>query len=119
MVSPIFGVTVFLVLLLFAVQLVLNLYGASAVTAVAFDGARRVATSDGSIDAVLDAEARVRGVLDRFEDRGGTLQLDWDLTRADVVVLTVTVERPRLLDRVPVPFQRVERTAVVRREVRR
>ena len=41
------GFSVFLVMLLFAVQVLFNLYAASVVTAVSFDAARRVAGSDG------------------------------------------------------------------------
>jgi hypothetical protein len=117
--SSLAGVTAFLVLLLFAVQLSLNLYAGSAVAAVAYDGARQVATAGDDGAAVGEAEARGRAVLGRFESGGGRLAFRWDLSRGDAIVLTVEAERPRLLDRVPVPFQRVVRTAVVRREVPR
>jgi hypothetical protein len=110
------GVTVFLVLLLFAVQLVLNLYATSAVTAVAFDAARVVAGEDGGDAAIDDAEAHARSVLAHFEDDGGELTLSWDLSSPDVVRLTVRASRPSLLPRVPFPFDRVERTVTVRRE---
>lgn len=115
-VSAIVGVTIFLVLLLYAAQLALNLYATSTVTAVAFDAARRVAGSDGGAAATDEAEAQARGMLDRFEDNGGTLEFQWDTSRDDVVVLDVTAERRPLLSRVRVPYQRVHRTVRVRWE---
>jgi hypothetical protein len=114
--GSIVGVTVFLVLVLFAVQLVLNLYATSAVTAVAFDAARVVAGEDGGEAAIDEAEARARAVLGRFEADGGQLAFAWDLSSPDVVRLTVRASRPSLLPAVPFPFDHVERTVTVRRE---
>ena len=114
--SSIVGVTVFIVLLLFAVQLALNLYATSAVTAVAFDAARQVAGSDGGPAAAASAEDHARHVLGRFETGGGTLRFRWDTSRDDVVVLEVVAERPSLLANVGFPFQRVDRTVTVRWE---
>jgi hypothetical protein len=110
------GVTVFLVLLLFATQLALNLYATSAVTSVAFDAAREVAGSDGGPASADRAERHARSVLDRFESGGGRLEFAWDVGREDVVALTVVAERPSLLSRVRFPFQRVRRTVTVRWE---
>lgn len=115
-VGTLVGVTVFLVLLLFAVQLALNLYATSAVTSVAYDAAREVAGSDGGPEAVGAAEARARSVLDRFEEGGGALSFEWDTTRDDVVAVRVVAERPSLLPNVGIPFQRVARTVTVRWE---
>jgi hypothetical protein len=114
--GSIVGVTVFMVLLLFAVQLVLNLSAASAVTGVAFDAARVVAGEAGGDDAVGVAEAHARSVLGRFEQHGGQLSFSWDLSSPDTVRLTVRATRPSLLADVPFPFERVERTVTVRRE---
>lgn len=110
------GVTIFLVLLLFAVQLALNLYATSAVSAVAFDAARTVAASDGTSGDAASAEEHARSILDRYEQRGGRLAFDWDLAREDVVVLHVVAERAPLLASLRFPFQRVERTVTVRWE---
>lgn len=110
------GVTVFLVLVLFAVQLVLNLYATSAVTGVAFEAARVVAGSDGGDGAVAEAEAQARSVMARYEAGGGRLELVWDLSSPDAVRVTVRASRPPLLRLVPFPFERVERTVTVRRE---
>lgn len=116
LVSSIVGVTIFLVLLLYAVQLALNLYATSTVTAVAFDAARRVAGTEGGPSATNAAETQARAMLDHYEDNGGSLHFVWDTTRDDVVVLEVTAERRPLLARVRVPFQRVHRTVRVRWE---
>lgn len=110
--GTIVGVTVFLTLLLFAVQLALNLYATSAVTAVAYDAAREVATSGDPVRA----ESRARQVLDQYEARGGRLTFDWRTGDPDAVVLRVVAERPGLFDHLRVPFQRVERTVRVRWE---
>jgi hypothetical protein len=115
MVSSVVGVTAFLVLLLFAVQLTFNLYATSTVTAAAFDAARIVAGADGDEAA---AASHLRSLLD-----GQDLRLQWDyrdtdaVPGADVVALTVEVDHPtRLLRMVPVPYQHVTRTVTVRIE---
>ena len=112
LIGSVVGVTVFLVLLLFGAQLALDLYATSAVTGVAFDAAREVATS-GSTEA---AEASARSVLGRFETGGGHLDFDWHLSDPDLVAVTVRAERPSLLPNLRLPFQRIERTVRVRRE---
>jgi hypothetical protein len=113
--GSIVGVTVFLVLLLFAVQLVLNLYATSAVTGVAFDAARIVAGEAGGDGAVGEAEAHARAVLARFESHGGQIEFSWQVT-PETVRVTVLASRPSLLPLVPFPFERIERTVRVRRE---
>jgi len=112
LVGAVVGVTAFLALLLFAVQLVLNLYATSVVTAAAFDGARIVAGSDGGPAAEADAEAHVRELLDGHE-----LDLTWEY-RDDVVALTVETDHPTaLLGGMRLPYQHISRTVEVRREV--
>ena len=114
--GSVIGVTVFLVLLLFAVQLGMNLYATSTVTAVAFDAAREVAGSAVGGDGTAEAEARARDVLDRFPD--DQLLFEWDID-ADTVALTVRATRSRLLPHVRFPFETIERTVRVRREAPR
>lgn len=112
-VGTLVGVTVFLSLLLLAVQTSLNLYAASTVTAAAFDGARIVAGSDAGADvaALVAAEDHVRSLLGD-QDIGFSWSVD-----DDVVALTVTATRPtRLLPDLPLPFDTIERTVRVRRE---
>jgi hypothetical protein len=109
------GVAVFLVLLLFAVQVTLNLYVASAVTGAAFDAARVVAGSAGGDGSIAAAEADARELLGRFEDGGGRLDFAW-VVSDEAVAVTVRARRPSLLPGLPFPFDEVERTVRVRRE---
>ena len=121
-VGSLVGVTVFLVLLLFAVHLVLNLYATSLVTAAAFDAARVVAGGEGGRAAEVGAERAARELLDGY-DGEGRLAFEWDYVSTDadavpdVVELHVVAVHPTsLLAQVQVPFQRVERTITVRLE---
>jgi len=118
MVSSVFGVTAFLALLLFAVQLALNLYATSTVTAVAFDAARIVAGGDGGPEAEADAEAHVHALLGSENVAMSWEYRDTDaVVGADVVALTVEVDHPtRLLHVMPIPYQHVARTVTVRIE---
>lgn len=125
MVSSVVGVTAFLTLLLYATQLVLNLYATSTVTAAAFDGARIVAGARGGTTAEAEAELHIRDVLGSYDDTG-SLALSWEyrdtdaIPGPDVVALTVDAEHPtRLLRVVPVPYQHIVRTVVVRLEALR
>lgn len=107
----------FLGLLLFAVHLVLNLYGASTVTAVAFDAARIAAGSDGD---QRSAEAYAEDLLGGYAARGA-LMLDWSGSDDGHVRLRVVADHPTgdLLPFVDLPFDTTDRTIVVRREALR
>ncbi len=114
LVSTLAGVTVFLVLLFCAVHLLLNLYGTSTVTAVAFDAARIAAGSDGDEAAASRyAEELLSGYVER-----DALVLDFSGSDEDVVRLHVVAEHPTadLLPLVELPFDVTDRTVVVRRE---
>ncbi|CAN5798813.1 hypothetical protein BH23ACT1_BH23ACT1_11600 [soil metagenome] len=122
MIGSIVGVTVFLVLLLFAVHLVLNLYGTSVVTAAAFDAARLRAGGAGAEVSEAEAEQQVLELLDGYRD-GGRLQLSWSYPdtdgdgEADVVALRIVAAHPTdLLAGVRFPFQDIDRTISVRME---
>ncbi|MGI8758098.1 MAG: hypothetical protein ACR2K0_02200 [Acidimicrobiales bacterium] len=121
-VGTLVGVTVFLVLLLFAVHLVLNLYGSSIVTAAAFDAARLRAGGSGEAVSEIEAEGHALQLLDGYR-RDGRLQLSWSYPdtdgdgAADVVALRVVAEHPtNLVAGGGFPFQRVDRTVTVRME---
>ena len=93
------GVSVFLVFLLFAVQLLVDLYATSSVTDAAWDGARQVAgarVDHGDPDARGAAEAaaeqRMRAELGRFAER---VTIDWTGTGADAVVVRLRGSCPR------------------------
>jgi Flp pilus assembly protein TadG len=115
LISTVAGVTVFLAFLLLAVQLLTNLYAASAVTAAAYDAARVVAGADGGQDARSRAETHARAVLGRYAER---VSFSW-MVDDDVVRLRVTARNPRfLLPRLggAVGFDTVDRTVRVRVE---
>lgn len=110
------GFSVFLVMLLFAVQVLFNLYAASVVTAVSYDAARRVAGSDGGSSYIGQAEADARRALGRYGDR---VTFDWSGTTADEVVLRVQSQNPNVLlplHKGPAALDHLDRTIRVRVE---
>jgi hypothetical protein len=111
------GVTVFVVLLLLAVQVLFNLYATSAVTAAAFDGAR-LAAGHGGGDREA-AEAHVHQVLGEYSRRPG-FALTWiEDPAGDDVILRVRASNPGFLPRAvraPLGFDVIDRTVRVRIE---
>jgi Flp pilus assembly protein TadG len=110
------GFSVFLVMLLFAVQVLFNLYATSVVTAVSYDAARRVAGSDGGTGGMADAEAQARQSLGRYASR---VVFDWSGTTDEEVVLRVQTDNPNVLLPVlagPAALDRLDRTIRVRVE---
>jgi hypothetical protein len=117
------GVSVFLAFLLFAVQLLINLYAATSLTNAAWDGARQVAGAridhedpSAVAEAEAEAEVRMRAELGRFADRVG---FDWSGTDGESVTVHVTGTTPRfgLPGAGAVGFDRIDRTVRVRVEV--
>jgi hypothetical protein len=96
-VATVFGVLVFVVLLLFAAQVLLGLYTTSVVTAATYDAARIVAGADAGTGASArdHAEAGARRQLGRA---GHDMTFAWAVDD-DAVRLTVRVKRPTLLPR--------------------
>ena len=96
-VSTVAGTAVFLVLLLFAVQVLVGLYATSVVTAATYDAAKVLAGADQGDSATgrAHAEATARGQLGRFGQRA---VFRWD-NDADAVRLHVEAPRPSLLPR--------------------
>ena len=110
------GFSVFLVMLLFAVQVLFNLYAASVVTAVSYDAARRVAGSDGGPEYMADAEEQARQSLGRYASR---VTFDWSATTDEEVVLRVQTDNPNVLLPVlagPAALDQLDRTIRVRVE---
>lgn len=110
------GFSVFLVMLLFAVQVLFNLYAASVVTAVSYDAARRVAGSDGGPAYMAEAEEQARQALGRYSDR---VTFDWSGTSDEEVVLRVQSDNPNVLLPLgagPAALDTVDRTIRVRVE---
>jgi Flp pilus assembly protein TadG len=109
------GVTVFLFFLLFAVQMLVRLYATSAVTAAAFDAARRVASTDTLSRplAIREAETNARGALGSFgRSRASFHWLEVDATE---IVVEVTA-RPPAFVRLPGWLGEIDRTVRVRTE---
>lgn len=114
------GVVVFLMFLLFAVQLLFALYASSTVTAVTSDAAHRAASSDApdlrSIEA--DARSNLGQVGDDAEFTWDAIDSDGD-GEPDTIALEVVAVPPRF---VPasiggvVGFGEIRRTARVRIE---
>jgi Flp pilus assembly protein TadG len=110
-----FGVAIFLLFLLFAVQVLVRLYATSALTAATFDAARRVASADAASRpaAVRSAEANARHALGSFGRDHTTF--DWRQVDGDQVVLEVRARPPAF---VPIPgwLGQIDRTVRVRTE---
>ncbi|HUQ40241.1 MAG TPA: hypothetical protein VM030_08810 [Acidimicrobiales bacterium] len=114
LIATVSGVTVLLVLILFACQLLFALYARSAITAVAFDAARVVAGSraDGSHEG---AERDARAALGRYATR---VRFTWSVS-AETVSLRVQARNPGFLPlglRHAMGIDDVDRTMRVRRE---
>ncbi len=116
------GLLIFLSFLLFAVQLLLNLFETSTVTVTAQEGARLVASSrvDHSdptemITAERHAEDKMRALLG---PQGATARFDWSST-GDQVVLRVQLDTPRFTAPAfggRLPYNHIDRTVRVRVE---
>lgn len=116
LISSWLGLFVFLTILLFAVQVTLNLYVNSVVGSAAYDAARLAASSGADAGARADAEAHARTLLGRFGD-GATF--DWSASGPDTVVLRIQAQAPGVLPaaiRGPVAFGEIDRTVSVRVE---
>ena len=113
------GLLVFLLLLFFAVQLTINLYARSQVTAAGFDAARRVAGYDNDQRreaAAADADTRLRSMLGSM---GNDVRIEWDFSDPDIVRLHLMLTPPSIapaLVRGAVGLDQIDRTIVVRAE---
>jgi hypothetical protein len=91
---------VVLVFVLFAVQLLINLYATSVVTSATYDAARQVAVHGSQPPTELElraAEDHARALLGRY-GRSATFEWDFDDPSApNVIKLRVQVANPRLL----------------------
>jgi hypothetical protein len=116
------GVAVFLVLLLFAVQLLTNLYATTTVTAAGLDAARTVAARD--VDHTSPAEVGAAAARAEAGFRhltgpvGQRAQLSWAVD-GETVRLRVRADSPTILPSrwgARLAFGRIDRTFVVRIE---
>ena len=94
-IASVVGVTIFLFLLVFAVQVLVGLYATSVVTAATYDAAKILAGADQGDSAAgrAHAEAAARGQLGRFGERAA---FRWE-NDAETVRLHVQAPRPTLL----------------------
>lgn len=115
LIGSVAGVTVFLALLTVAVQVLVDLYQTSVVTAVGYDVARSVATRPEQ--PLSSATARVRDLLGGV---GDDAEITWDVDESDGVVrLHLVVPTRRFLLPVvsgPLGIDEVDRTITVRIE---
>ena len=119
-VGTLFGVTAFLLFLMFAVQVLLGLYTTTVVTAATVDAASELAhrpdPTDSASQQLVQAQAVSR--LGPFARRPGQIAFAWDGTDDDTVVLTVHAHKMTIL---PPAFgrglgNRIDRTVRVRVE---
>jgi hypothetical protein len=113
MVGTLVGFLMFMLLLLFSVQILVRLYAASALTASATTAAETVASSGDPAVAVPEAEAEARSQLGTFGATRTTFQ--WKETDSQQVVVEVKGQSPAFLP-VPASWLAIKRTVTVRTE---
>ena len=98
MISSAAGIVVFLIFMLFAVQLLFGLYASSTVTAVANDAAQRAAARGAPSFAIIETEARANlgKVGDDAEFNWAAQDTDGD-GAGDTIVLEVIAVPPRFV----------------------
>ena len=121
LISTAAGVVVFLMFLLFAVQLLFGLYATSTVTAIANDAATRAASAGAPALPVIEADARTSlGRIGREARFTWTADDENGDGRDDTVVLTVSIDPPRFVPSslAPGSLEEIRRTVRVRIEER-
>ena len=113
MVGTLVGFAIFLVLLLFATQVVVRLYAESALTSVATRAAESVASAPVPAAQVPAAERAAVAELGSFGSRHTTFM--WRQVDGQQVVLEVAGRSPEFLPGVP-GWSRIDRTVTVRTE---
>lgn len=120
--STSFGIGVFLIFVLFSVQLLVNLYAASVVTSAVYDAARQVALRGSQPPTQAEQDAAVERARSILGTYGRDALFEWsfdDPSAPNVVKLRVRVANPRLLgpgvDHL-VGLDVIDRTVVVRVE---
>jgi Flp pilus assembly protein TadG len=117
--ATLFGALVFLLLLLFAVQVLVGLYVRSMVTATAYDAALAVAgggafgNAGGQEATVPAAEATARS---RLGEIGSRVTFTWQEVSNERVVLEVHVVAPQFVPLRLAPLAVIDRTVIVRTE---
>lgn len=112
-VGTLVGFLIFLLLLLFATQVIVRMYAASALTSAATRAADTVASSPVPQTGVAGAESEARAELGSFGARHTTFL--WKEVDAQQVVLEVQGRSPEFLPGLP-GWSRIDRTVTVRTE---
>ena len=112
-VGTLVGFVIFIVLLLFATQVVVRLYAESALTSAATRAADTVASSTVPSSGVSAAETEARRELGSFGARHTAFL--WREVDAEQVVLEVQSRSPEFLPGLP-GWSRIDRTVTVRTE---
>ncbi len=113
MVGTLVGFTMFLLLLLLAVQTLVHLYAASTLSAVANEAADQVANTGGAPASVAVAERTAMSRLGTFGARH--TRFLWEEVDGNRVVVRVVAASPQLLP-LPVAWTRITATVAVRTE---
>lgn len=112
-VGTLIGFLIFMVLLLFAVQVVVRLYATSALTTAATRAAETVASSPFPQASVAAAEQEARSQLGSFA--ANHTDFEWKEVDGEQVVLEVSATSPEFLPLVP-GWATITRTITVRTE---
>jgi len=99
LIATVGAVLVFIIFMLFAVQLLIGLYGRSVITGMAYDGAREVAGfrgRRGQPTSVDEARRLAEGNM-RKEVGDMNVQFSWAGSTDDTVILRVQADSPRFL----------------------
>ena len=113
MVGSLVGFAIFMVLLLFATQVVVRLYASSALSDAATRAAEAVASSPDPAGSEADAEVAARHELGSFGAAHTTFL--WREVDGQQVVLEVQGRSPEFLPGLP-GWSRIDRTVTVRTE---
>lgn len=112
-VGTLVGFLIFLTLLLFATQVVVRLYAASALTSAAWRAAEEVASAPVPVADVPAAEEAARQQLGSFGAHHTTFV--WQEVDSEQVVVEVQGRSPEFLPGLP-GWSRIDRTVTVRTE---
>lgn len=113
MVGTVIGFAIFMVLLLFATQVIVRLYATSVLTSVATRAAESVAQSP--IPAAYEAQAAAAARLELGSFGKRRARFVWEEADARRVVLHVVARSPEFLPGLP-GWSRISRTVTVRTE---
>jgi hypothetical protein len=113
LIGAVVGFAVFMLLVLFAAQVITRLYATTVLTAAATRAAETVALSPVPAAAEVSAEAEARSEVASFAAHH--VQFAWEEADGDQVVLHVDASSPAFLPG-PSSWRRISRTVTIRSE---